>query len=223
MFDGGEEAPHAEKAGCEAANKCCFCFEIGCGLKVVAGLSWISTVGMIILAFAMSALSAVTSGASDISASLSKDSMSNMKMGSFTTNSLQLVQSMNLKSMDASTSLKDASSSILGFTIIALVAAVLQLIASILYSMWCCCGKSDLAKSSKHAYHAAICQTLSFAIFSISWFFMGEVVIWNNFIGCLIDTLFYVYIIFVAKRYHAQCQSFQVVEEVAVAEAAINE
>ena len=56
MFDGGDAAP-VEKAGCENVDKCCFCIDIACGLKIVAGFSWVNTVTMAILAFVMSAVS----------------------------------------------------------------------------------------------------------------------------------------------------------------------
>ena len=91
MFDGGADAAPVEKAGCEAANKCCFCFDIACGLKVVAGLSWCNTVGMVIIAFAMAAVSAVATGAASIGADSSNFS-NNMK--NMQTNTIQLVQGM---------------------------------------------------------------------------------------------------------------------------------
>ena len=131
-----------------------------------------------------------------------------------------MVQGMGLaadKKMDAS--MDDATDTLLGFTIVCLVSAVFSLIASILFSMWCCCGSADLAKSSKHAFHGAICQTVSFVVFTISWFLMGAIIPWTNVIGCIIDTLFYVYIVMVAKRYHAQCQGSVAVAEGDVAQA----
>jgi hypothetical protein len=63
MLDDGEEAT-VKKAGCEDANKCCMCFPIETGLKVVAGLSWCNTVGMFVLVYILSVASTVASTAS---------------------------------------------------------------------------------------------------------------------------------------------------------------
>ena len=115
-----------------------------------------------------------------------------------------MYQAMNLMTAkQADAGLDDAKDTMAGFMIMCLVAAVFQFFASILFSMWCCCGAADLPKSSKYAFYAAICQTVAFLVFTCSWLLVS-VIDWNFFISCFIDLLFYVYIVLVAKRYHAQ-------------------
>jgi hypothetical protein len=213
MFDGGEQAA-VEKAGCEDANKCCMCFPIDTGLKVVAGMSWCNTVSMFILAFAMSAGAAAAGSISD--------SMKNAETNGY-----------HVSSSDSNTTGADAvnhvvgsaDESFTGFLIVSIVSAVLQMIASILMSMWCCCGSADQAKSSKHMYHGTIAQFLAFATFTISWFLIPTGIIWPALIGTAVDLLWYGYIIMVAKRFHAQMQvgvkAAEAVVEDAAAEAAV--
>jgi len=215
MFDGGEQAA-VEKAGCEDANKCCMCFPIDTGLKVVAGMSWCNTFGMFILAFTMSAVSAVSSSASDIvTKSESNGGMVTFGAGDSNTSAADA----------AKNTIKGAEDTMTGFLIVSIVSAVLQMIASILMSMWCCCGSADQAKSSKHMYHGTIAQFLAFATFTISWFLIPTGILWGALIGTIVDLLWYAYIILVAKRFHAQMQvgvkAAEAVVEDAAAEAAV--
>jgi hypothetical protein len=212
MFDGGEQAA-VEKAGCEDANKCCMCFPIDTGLKVVAGMSWCNTVSMFILAFVMSAGAAAAGSISD--------SVKNAETNGYHVSS----SDSNTSAADAIKHAEgDAKDTMTGFLIVSIVSAVLQMIASILMSMWCCCGSADQAKSSKHMYHGTIAQFLAFAVFTVAWFLM-PIIVWPALIGTAVDLLWYGYIIMVAKRFHAQMQvgvkAAEAVVEDAAAEAAV--
>ena len=211
MFDGGEEVAVA-KAGCENADKCCMCFPIETGLKVVAGISWCNTVGMIIIAFVISGLMVTYEAVSDGTAHMSVTNANGSTMsfngsnGSFT-NAVQTVANFGatpkITQHDVDSFKGDVVAYGTAFMIITIIAAVLQLTASVLMAMWCCCGSADKAKSSKYMYWGAIAQAVGFLTFAIAFFVMGVV---QGIIGVCVDLLFYIYIVFVAKRFHAQMQ-----------------